>query len=108
MFYCPFNGFIIFYLSYYKNPKNSYCPFRILNIGGNQSVKLKKFVEIIEKNIGIKSKKKYLPMQLGDIYKTQASTEWVNTNIKFTPKIRISEGIKKFLDWYFDYYKIKK
>ncbi len=90
------------------NPKNSYCPFRILNIGGNQSVKLKKFVEIIEKNIGIKSKKKYLPMQLGDIYKTQASTEWVNTNIKFIPKIRIGEGIKKFLDWYFDYYKIKR
>ena len=90
------------------NPKNSYCPFRILNIGGNQSVKLKKFVEIIEKNIGIKSKKKYLTMQLGDIYKTQASTEWVNTNIKFIPKIRIGEGIKKFLDWYFDYYKIKK
>ena len=89
------------------NPKSSYCPFRILNIGGNQSVKLKKFVEIIERNIGIKSKKRYLPMQLGDIYKTQASTEWVNENLKFIPKIKINEGIKKFLDWYFDYYKIK-
>ena len=89
------------------NPKSSYCPYRILNIGGNQSVKLKKFVEIIERNIGIKSKKRYLPMQLGDIYKTQASTEWVNENLKFIPKIKINEGIKKFLDWYFDYYKIK-
>ena len=46
-------------------------------------------------------------MQLGDIYKTQASTEWVNENLKFIPKIKINEGIKKFLDWYFDYYKIK-
>ena len=90
------------------NPKNSYCPYRLMNIGGNQSVKLKRFVEIIEKNIGLKSKKRYLPMQLGDIYKTQASTKWVNKNIKFIPKIKIEEGVKKFLDWYFDYYKFKK
>ena len=89
------------------NPKNSYCPFRVLNIGGNQCVKLKTFIEIIEKNIGIKSKKNYLPMQLGDIYKTQASTDWVKKNIKFTPKIKINAGIKKFLDWYFQYYKVK-
>ncbi len=90
------------------NPKTSYCPFKILNIGGNQSVKLKKFVEIIEKNIGIKSKKRYLPLQLGDIYKTQASTKWVYENIKFTPKIKIEEGIPKFLNWYLRYYKIKR
>ena len=89
------------------NPKNSYCPFRILNIGGNQCVKLKTFVEIIEKYIGIKSKKNYLPMQLGDIYKTQACTNWVKKTIKFTPKIKIKTGIKFFLDWYFEYYKIK-
>ncbi len=89
------------------NPKNSYCPYRILNIGGNQCVTLKTFVEIIEKNIGIKSKKNYLPMQLGDIYKTQASTDWVKKNIKFTPKIKIKRGIKLFLDWYFEYYKVK-
>ena len=88
------------------NPKNSYCPYRILNIGGNQSVKLKTFVEILEKNLGIKSKKKYLPMQLGDVYKTQASTHWIKKNINFIQKIKIKVGIKNFLNWYFDYYKI--
>jgi UDP-glucuronate 4-epimerase len=88
------------------NSKNSYCPYRILNIGGNQSVKLKTFVEILEKNLGIKSKKKYLPMQLGDVYKTQASTHWIKKNINFIPKIKIKVGIKNFLNWYFDYYKI--
>ena len=47
-------------------------------------------------------------MQLGDIYKTQASINWVKENINFVPKIKIQNGIKKFLDWYFYYYKINK
>ena len=89
------------------SPKSSYCPYRILNIGGNQSVKLKTFLKTLEDLIGIKSKKSFLPMQLGDVYKTQASTKWVKKNINFVPNIKIKEGIKKFLNWYYDYYKIK-
>ena len=95
-----------FYNPKKPNPKLSYCPYRIVNVGGNNPIKLEHFINLIEKNLNKKSKKKYLKLQKGDVIKTQSSMSWSNQVIKYKPKIKPEKGIKLFLDWFREYYKI--
>ena len=87
------------------NPKSSYCPYRLINIGSGNPIKLTTFIRLIEKYLGKKSKKKNLPFQKGDIIKTESSPKWCYEILKYKPKIKPSEGIKYFLDWYKNYYR---
>ncbi len=82
-------------------------PYNIFNIGNNKSIRLSKFVEVIEKNLKLKAKKKYLPIQKGDVKATCADTSKLHNFIGYTPKTSIDFGIKKFIDWYKNYYSIK-
>lgn len=85
-----------------SNKKN--VPFQIFNVGNHKPVKLKKLIEIIEQNIGKKAKKVYLPMQPGEVYKTYSDNDDLQKKILFSPKMTINEGIKRFIDWYKEYY----
>ena len=92
-----------------KKPKNlkphtSIFPFRIFNIGNSTSVKLMDYIKIIEKNLDIVAKKKYLPMQKGDIEKTLSDTKKLKNQVNFKSKTSAKVGIKKFIDWYKEYY----
>ena len=49
----------------------------------------------------------FLPMQLGDIQKTEADISLLESKINYVPKISIEDGISKFIDWYKEYYGIK-
>jgi UDP-glucuronate 4-epimerase len=82
------------------------APFRIVNIGSNNPVDLEYFIKIIECELGIKAKKKYLPMQMGDIKETHASIELLENLVgkrKYTP---LPEGISRFISCYKEYYKL--
>ena len=85
-------------------PKFSYCPYRIINVGGSNPIKLKTFIKIIEDYLKIKSKKNFLTLQKGDVIKTQSSTEWSKKILNLYPKTTPQTGIKLFLDWYKSYY----
>ena len=87
------------------NPKNSYCPYRIINVGGNNPIKLSRFIRLIENELKQKAKIKYLPLQKGDVIKTQASPIWCKKILGFIPKTKPSVGIKKFIKWFKEYYK---
>jgi UDP-glucuronate 4-epimerase len=89
----------------YPNPKCSYAPYRIFNVGGNNPINLKKFISIIENYLGKKSKKNYLLIQKGDVIKTQSSISWSKKVLKQFPKVKAEIGIKNFIDWYISYYK---
>ncbi|MFQ6610318.1 MAG: SDR family NAD(P)-dependent oxidoreductase [Fidelibacterota bacterium] len=78
--------------------------YQIYNIGGDQSVGLMDYVHEIENHLQKKAKIKFLPMQPGDVEKTEASTALLETETGFIPRTRIHEGIKKFIDWYLSYY----
>ena len=93
-----------------KKPKNNFskAPFKILNIGSNKPVNLENYIKIIETNLNKKAKKKYLPMQPGDAKFTHANLSELNKWINFKPKTKLSSGIKKFINWYEDYYEKKK
>ncbi len=78
--------------------------FNVVNIAGGRKVKITKVLNLIEKNLNKKTKIKYKPLQFGDIPNTFANKNNLNKMIKFYPKIKIEEGIKKFCEWYKNYY----
>ena len=88
-----------------NKPKKQKIPFNILNIGNGNSIKLKEYIKFIELNLGKKAKIKKLPLQKGDIKKTHSDITKINSYIGYEPKVGIKVGIKKFIDWYKEYYK---
>ncbi len=86
------------------NPSTSWAPHRILNIGNNDPIELLEFIKILEKLIGRKAKKNYLPMQKGDVVKTWADTNLIKSYIGFKPYTNIQDGLEKFVNWYKGYY----
>ncbi|MDC1482764.1 hypothetical protein N8092_00830 [Pelagibacteraceae bacterium] len=84
------------------------APFRIVNIGNSNQVKLLDFVEAIENYLGKKAIRNYMPMQKGDVSATWANTDLLKKLTGYAPKTDIKVGVKKFIDWYLSYYKISK
>jgi UDP-glucuronate 4-epimerase len=80
--------------------------FNVFNVGNNNPIKLLKLINLIENILGKKFKKKYLPMQKGDVFKTYSDIKKIQRIIKYQPKINIETGLKKFILWYREYYKI--
>ncbi len=87
-----------------KIPKNK-IPYKVYNIGNGKPRKLIDYLNIIEKFLNKKSKVKKLPLQAGDIVKTHADVNLLKKDVGYKPKTTIEEGIKKFLDWYVEYFK---
>lgn len=90
------------------DPATSFAPYRLYNIGNNQPVELLHFIETLEKKIGKKAVKNFLPLQDGDVPETFADVDDLMRDVNFKPATSIEVGLSKFVDWYFDYYKAKK
>ena len=90
----------------HPDPATSFAPYKIYNIGNNHPVELIYFIETLEKNLHKKAKKIFLPMQPGDVPATCADVDDLMADVGFKPATSIEEGIKKFLSWYKDYYKL--
>ena len=88
------------------NPSSSSSPWSIFNIGNNKPTELEYFISIIENCLGKKAIKNYLEMQPGDVSKTAASIEKLESAIGFTPNTSIEEGIPKFISWYKDFHNL--
>ena len=88
------------------DPSTSWAPHNIFNIGNSQPINLQNFIEVLEKELGIKSKQILLPMQQGDVEKTSSDTSKLNEWINYKPSTKIKLGIKSFVKWYKDYYSI--
>ena len=82
------------------------APYRIVNIGGRQPVKLLDFIEEIERALGRKAIRNYMDMQPGDVLRTEASTDFIEALIGYRPTTPLSVGIAEFVRWYRDYYKV--
>ncbi len=86
---------------------NSKAKINILNIGNGDPRELEHYISTIEKYTNKKAKRNYIPFQMGDALKTSANTNKLKRLIKFSPKIKIDEGIKKFVEWYVSFSKSK-
>tara|TARA_B100001063_G_C16514420_1_gene428527 strand:- start:209 stop:688 length:480 start_codon:yes stop_codon:yes gene_type:complete len=80
------------------------APFRILNIGNTRKVYLLDFLNALEKEIGKKAIRNYMPMQKGDVKITLSDTSLLKKLTGYNPKTYYKTGIKKFLKWYLNYY----
>ena len=80
------------------------APYRIVNIGNSDKVRLLDFVEAIEEELGRKAIRNYMPMQMGDVPATWANAELLKTLTGYKPQTDIKDGIREFVAWFRDYY----
>ncbi len=85
---------------------SSKAPYRIFNIGANQSIKLLDFIHEIEKATGKTAKLNLMPMQPGDVTKTWADVSELITELGYQPQTSVKTGIQEFVNWYRAYYKM--
>jgi UDP-glucuronate 4-epimerase len=77
---------------------------RVYNLGNKSSQNILKVVSLLEKELSIKAKIKYLEMQSGDVKKTFASIKLAEDELKFSPKTSIDIGLSRFIEWYKSYH----
>ena len=89
----------------YKNDSlSTVAPFRILNIGNTKKVYLLDFIKQIEKELGKKAIRNYMPLQKGDVKQTLSNSYLLKRITGYNPRTNYKFGIKKFIDWYKKYY----
>ena len=81
------------------------APFRIINIGNSQPVRLLDFVDIIEQQLGKRAIRNYLPMQPGDVAATWADAGLLVELTGYKPEIGVRDGVAAFVEWFRDYYR---
>jgi UDP-glucuronate 4-epimerase len=82
------------------------APFRVVNIGNSDKVRLMDFVEAIEAELGKPAIKHFLEMQKGDVPATWADASLLQTLTGFRPQTDVREGVRRFVAWYREYYAV--
>jgi len=80
------------------------APYRIVNIGNSEKIKLLDFIDAIEDCLGQKAIRNYMPMQMGDAPATWANADLLKTLTGYRPETNFRDGIARFVDWFTDYY----
>ena len=89
----------------YKNDSlSTVAPFRILNIGNTKKVYLLDFIKQIEKELGKKAIRNYMPLQKGDVKQTLSNSYLLKRITGYNPKTNYKFGIKRFIDWFLNYH----
>ena len=88
------------------DPSTSWCPHMIFNIANGKKILLMEFINLLEKELNLESIKDFQKMQQGDVRFTNADNTSIKKWADYEPQIEISEGIKKFIKWYRNYYEV--
>jgi UDP-glucuronate 4-epimerase len=80
------------------------APYRVVNIGNSEKVRLMDFVDAIEAEIGRKAIRNFMPMQPGDVPATWADATLLQSLTGYRPQTPFQDGVAKFIAWYRDYY----
>lgn len=83
---------------------SSVAPYRVVNIGNADKVRLMDFIEAIEDSLGQKAIRNYMPMQKGDLPATWADTQLLQHLTGYRPQTDVKDGIAQFVAWFRDYY----
>jgi UDP-glucuronate 4-epimerase len=81
------------------------APYRTVNIGNSDKVRLLDFVDAIEAELGIEAKRNYMEMQKGDVMATWADATLLKQLTGYQPQTDVRDGIAEFVSWYRDYYR---
>lgn len=80
--------------------------YDVFNLGNSKTEQLMKLIQILEGELGLEAKKNMMAMQPGDVKQTSADIQKTRELLGFDPKTTLEEGIKKFVEWYRDFYKL--
>lgn len=89
-----------------EDRKSPVAPFRVVNIGSSNPIRLLDFISAIEKSIGIQAVKNFMPMQPGDVPRTWADNSLLQRLTGYKPYTNFDTGIQKFVAWYKEYYNV--
>lgn len=89
------------------DPATSSAPFKIYNIGNNNSVELMDYIKAIEIKIGREISKNFLPLQPGDVPATYADVSDLVNDFGYKPQTKVNDGVAKFVEWYAKFYGVK-
>ncbi|WP_091742864.1 NAD-dependent epimerase [Phenylobacterium immobile] len=81
------------------------APWRILNLGNSQRVELMRYIQVLEEKLGKKAQLNLMPMQPGDVQRTEADVTQTRALLDYSPSTPVEVGVGAFVDWYRDYYK---
>jgi UDP-glucuronate 4-epimerase len=79
---------------------------RVFNLGHHRPVETLLFVRMLEELLGRKAQTELLPPQPGDMFETCADLTRIQAAIQFAPKVRLEDGLKKFVEWFRAYYRV--
>jgi UDP-glucuronate 4-epimerase len=86
---------------------SSSAPYKIYNIGNSSPVPLMEYIAAIEKALGKEAKKEFLPMQPGDVPRTEADVTDLMEDLGYKPNTTVQKGIERFIEWYKSYFNTK-
>ncbi|HQU16431.1 MAG: capsular biosynthesis protein CpsI [Chromatiales bacterium 21-64-14] len=85
---------------------SSMGPYRLYNIGNNQTVELMRYIGVLEQCLGRTAEKNLLPLQPGDVPDTYADVEDLERDVGYRPGTPVEVGVARFVDWYRSFYKV--
>lgn len=87
------------------DPATSSAPYRLFNIGNEHTVELLQYIKVLEQCLGREARMQMLPLQAGDVPDTEADVSELISAVGYRPRVSVEDGVRKFVDWYRDYYK---
>jgi UDP-glucuronate 4-epimerase len=82
------------------------APWRILNLGAGRREPLARYIEVLEQALGSKAILNVMPTQDGEMVRTEADVTETRAALGYAPSTPIDLGVKRFVDWYRDFYKV--
>ncbi len=89
-----------------SNELQATTPYKIYNIGNSSPVPLMDYISAIEMHLGKTAKKEFLPMQPGDVLRTEADVTDLVADLGYRPATTVEIGTGRFIDWYKSYFRI--
>ncbi|MBK1634122.1 NAD-dependent epimerase/dehydratase family protein [Rhodovulum adriaticum] len=80
------------------------APWRVVNIGNSEKIRLLDFIDAIEDTLGIRAQRNYMPMQMGDVPATWADASLLQGLTGYSPRTDYRDGIAQFVAWFREYY----
>ena len=87
------------------DPGSSDAPYKIYNIGNSEPVLLMDYIKAVENGLDKKAIMELLPLQAGDVPASHADVSDLFRDTGYKPQTKIEDGVRKFTDWYLNYYK---
>lgn len=82
------------------------APYRVVNIGNSDKVRLEDFIDALEQELGRKAVRNYMDMQKGDVPATWANADLLQRLTGYRPQTDVRDGIAAFVRWYREYHHV--